>query len=634
MQRVPRRFMFVTVLLTGLTAVAASVWAQIADNQSGGLFGQGPGEEVVLVAAQFTAPADGQPGQLFVTATIKPGWHIYSITQPPGGPLATKIKLNDSASFRLLGEFQVSPAPVKKREPAFDNMIVESHDGRVVWSAPIEFASGVDPAALKIEGQLNVQPCDPNNCLPPRDFPFTAVLKPGVGQPGEGPYLQQPLTAGQQSDTPAFDPNTLQADDAQLKKTPLIAALAMGLVGGLILNLMPCVLPVIGLKVLSFVQQAGQSRREAFVLNVWYSLGLMSVFLLLAVLAVTLGMGWGQLFTYKEFNIALVAVVFAMALSLLGVWDIPIPGFVGSGKAVQLAEKEGAGGAFAKGVLTTILATPCSAPFLASALFWTASQPPAAAYAVFLSAGLGMASPYLLIGAFPELTSFLPKPGAWMDTFKQVMGFGLFIPVVWVLTFLPIPHVIPTVALLFALWFAVWLIGRIPVTASFNRKTVSWATAIAVVVVSWFFSFGWLAGEMEYRYERALQAHSGSQSKYWRAFTRAAMDEAIAAQDTVMVDFTADWCATCKTLEKLVLDTDETRGAIDAGGVATFLADWTHAEPEVTATLELLGSKQVPVLAIFPAGKPNPPLVLRGFYTQRMLLDALKKAGPSKGSAE
>jgi len=404
----------------------------------------------------------------------------------------------------------------------------------------------------------------------------------------------------------------------------------MGLVGGLILNLMPCVLPVIGLKVLSFVQQAGQSRREALLLNVWYSLGLMSVFVLLATLAVTLGMGWGQLFTYKEFNVALAAVVFAMGLSLLGVWDIPIPGFLGSGKAVHLAEKEGAAGAFSKGVLTTVLATPCSAPFLASALFWTANQPPAAAYAVFLAAGLGMASPYLLIGAFPELTSFLPKPGAWMETFKQVMGFGMFIPVVWILTFLPVPQVIPTVALLFALWFAVWLVGKTPVTASSNRKVGSWLGAVAVVVLAWYFSFGWLADEMEYRFDRAMHAQSGRQSDFWRPFSKTAVDEAIAAEKTVMVDFTADWCATCKTLEKFVLNTPEIHGAIDSAGVVPFLADWTHADPEVTESLEMLGSKQVPVLAIYPAGKPDAVIVLRGGYTQQTLLDALERAGPSR----
>ena len=172
-------------------------------------------------------------------------------------------------------------------------------------------------------------------------------------------------------------------------------------------------------------------------LNVWYSLGLLSVFVLLAVLAVTLGFGWGQLFSFKWFNIALAAIVFVMALSFLGVWEIPIPGFAGSGKAAQLASQEGAAGAFTKGALTTVMATPCGAPLLASAIAWSIAQPAPVTLTVFISAGLGMASPYLLIGAFPGLLRFIPKPGAWMETFKQVMAFVLLGTVVFILTFIP-----------------------------------------------------------------------------------------------------------------------------------------------------------------------------------------------------
>ena len=224
-----------------------------------------------------------------------------------------------------------------------------------------------------------------------------------------------------------------------------------GFVGGLLLNFMPCVLPVIGLKLLSFLEQAGHSRRHALALNIWFSLGLIFVFVVLATLAVTLGFGWGQQFSFNGFNIALAAVVFTMGLSFLGVWDVPIPGFIGRGKAAELGAKEGALGAFAKGVLTTLLATPCSAPFLAPALTWAVIQPPAKTYAVFVAVGLGMASPYLLVGAFPRLIAFLPKPGEWMDTFKQIMGFVLLATVVFILTFLAWPLVVPTVGFLFAL---------------------------------------------------------------------------------------------------------------------------------------------------------------------------------------
>ena len=242
----------------------------------------------------------------------------------------------------------------------------------------------------------------------------------------------------------------------------IMGAIFAGFLGGLIFNIMPCVLPVIGLKILSFVQQSGHNRRKAFMLNVWYSLGLLAVFFVLASLAVgPQHLGWGELFGKAWFTITLTAVVFVMALSFMGVWEVPLPTFLGSGKAGELAAQEGAVGAFFKGVLTTFLATPCGAPIFAPVLVWAAAQPPWLTYAVFLSAGLGMASPYLLVGAFPELLRFLPKPGAWMETFKTFMGFVLMGTVVYLLYVLKAEHVVPTVGLLFGLSFLCWWIGRI-----------------------------------------------------------------------------------------------------------------------------------------------------------------------------
>jgi len=376
------------------------------------------------------------------------------------------------------------------------------------------------------------------------------------------------------------------------------------------------------------------------VLNIWYSLGLLSVFVVLASLAVFLSLGWGQLFSFTGFNVALAAVVFTMGLSLLGVWEIPIPGLLGNGKANDLSRREGALGAFCKGVLTTILATPCSGPFLASALAWAVGQPPLKTYAVFLSVGIGMASPYLLIGVFPSLIRFLPKPGPWIHTFKQVMGFVLLGTVAYLLTLIPWVSIVPTVAFLFGLWAACWWIGRTPLTSNFGQKARAWFSAAAFAAVVWLVTFGWLAGVMAGRFERTLQtargdfengsAGQGEDQLQWRPFSRETFDELIAAQKTVIVDFTADWCMTCKTLEKFVLNTPRTCSAVRRNGAVTLRADWTHASPEVTEMLELLGSKQVPVIAIFPAGSAIHPILLRGGYTQEMLLSALDQAGPSK----
>ncbi len=218
----------------------------------------------------------------------------------------------------------------------------------MTWYAPIELAAGVDPSKVKIEGKVQVQACDANSCLPPTRIPFAAALGPGVALPSETASHTAGQTGGR-----TYTPLDLRI---------LAVQLASAFLGGLILNFMPCVLPVISLKILSFMEQAGQRRGRVFALNVWYSLGLLSVFMVLAALAASAGLAWGQQFTLPWFKVAMTALVFVMALSFLGVWEIPIPGFVGAGRANQLQTQEGPSGAFFKGVFTTILATPCSGP--------------------------------------------------------------------------------------------------------------------------------------------------------------------------------------------------------------------------------------------------------------------------------
>ncbi len=208
--------------LRGLAVAAAAVlavwttpfWARAAEDRPGGLtgfsgFGPG-GATVVALEAQFTRPTADQPARLLITATIKPGYHIYSITQAPGGPLATVIKLSPSQAYRLIGDFQSAPLPKKEIERVFNNLVVEKHYDRVIWHAPIELAPGADPAAVQIEGAVRIQACDSNTCLPPREFPFTARLGPGMELPESAPpesahppqappRPQQPLAARQAS---------------------------------------------------------------------------------------------------------------------------------------------------------------------------------------------------------------------------------------------------------------------------------------------------------------------------------------------------------------------------------------------------------------------------------------------------
>ncbi|OHB67007.1 MAG: hypothetical protein A2V70_01115 [Planctomycetes bacterium RBG_13_63_9] len=221
------------------------------------------------------------------------------------------------------------------------------------------------------------------------------------------------------------------------------------------------------------------------------------------------------------------------------------------------------------------------------------------------------------------------------------MGFVLLGTVVYIFTFIHWPYVVPTIGLLFALWGGCWWINRTPLTADLGAKLRAWLEAAAFVSVLWVLLFpgvdeiirgryspGGLYDVMASRYEHTVSEHELP----WEPFTRSTFEQLTAQQRTVLVDFTADWCPNCKTLEKYILNTEEVDGLVSRNAVVTLKADWTHRDPEVTQMLELLGGKQIPVVAIFPAGDPNRPMIFRGGYTRQMLLDALDKAGPSKRS--
>jgi thiol:disulfide interchange protein DsbD len=391
----------------------------------------------------------------------------------------------------------------------------------------------------------------------------------------------------------------------------LLRYLVLGFFGGMILNLMPCVLPVIGLKIMSFAQQAGESSSRILWLNICFVAGLVTVFMVLAALAAFAGWGWGAQFQRPEFAIVLALIVFVFALSFLGTWEIPIPGFVGSGKAAQAAQGEGPSGAFAKGVLTTLLATPCSGPLIVPTLAWAIPQSKPVIFAVFLAMGLGMGAPYLAIGLAPGLLKFLPKPGAWMETFKQVMGFVLLATVVWIFTFLDKDFFVPTLALLFAAWAACWWVGRVALTADLSDKLRAYLIGSVFTAVLGYMAFSTLGP-----------------GKHWEQFSTAKLAKLRSSNTTVFVDFTADWCVSCKVNEAAAVKTDRTQDFISAHGIQFLIADKTKPSPEIDALLVELGNtiKAVPFYAIFP-GDGRDPIVFNDVpLLEDTLIDRLEMA--------
>jgi thiol:disulfide interchange protein len=559
----------------------------------------------------YVSPRVGAAGgraTLVLIASPDPGWHVYALTEGGPKPLfsnPTVIGVRTPGGWTV-GPPKASLTPTIKPSGLEAEPMVRYHEQPVSWSMDLEIPSDVAPGTYELTGIIGYQTCS-EICDLPLGATFSVRL-PVARQAASG---QLPLTFAMASYQQAFDvaagtsfrsstatsTSTVTSTSADSSGAPggqaggrfaamsVPAILGLAFLAGLILNVMPCVLPVLGLKIMSFVQQAGESRLRIFGLNLWFSLGLLTVFWLLATIPVGLNLvgreanGWGAQFTYAPFNITLAAVVFVFALSFLGVWEIPIPGFVGSSKAMVLGEREGFGGAFSKGVLATVLATPCTGPFLGSALSWAIVQPPWLTYALFTSIGLGMASPYLLIGMFPSLIGLLPKPGAWMETLKQLMGFVLMGTVVWILYFLDESYTVRTLSLLLALGLACWWIGRTPLTALRRQKVWAWMGATGIVTFVALAAFVeahyvaptlgmllggglavWLIGSTPSHAGLATRARRWggaavvtvlaclfayfslvSAELPWEPFTRASLDEYRSQQYTVLVDFTADW---------------------------------------------------------------------------------------------
>jgi thiol:disulfide interchange protein DsbD len=689
-----RRLALLGVLIISLPTIAT---AQFEFPDFGGPGGGGFGskrEAEVTISAEFTPAEGSKPALVFVTAKIAPGYHVYAVDQGSlpdggGGPLPTTIALENGSSVKLTGIWQATTQPVTHvDQEIWTGLELREHEGMVTWFAPVHLPAGSDPAALVIKGIVEGQACNPQTCVPfgqsfeahqgigvplPANTTFTALAPQAatselVASETTSEIQSPAVSLAVPTSAAAYDLSRLNVETEQ--GGSLSYYLLLAFVGGLILNIMPCVLPVIGLKVMSFVQQAGQSRAQALALNCWYAAGIIVVFLILASLAVTLQIGWGGQFGSAGFNITLIAIVFAMALSLLGLWEIPIPGFVGSGAAINFAEREGPTAAFLKGVLTTILATPCTGPFMASALAWAVRQPMYVTFSVFGVLGLGMASPYLVIGAFPGLVKFLPKPGMWMETFKKVMGLVLLGTVVWLLTFIEPPLVVPTIALMVGIAAGCWWISQADITAPFEEKAKVWGTACLLIALSAYGSFGWLYRDvMLPRFERAIATYAqdaiskerleiaGDLNKIttlaekdgyvanliadaadegdqpWQPFSLAKLQRKVVEEGrTVLVDFTADWCLTCKTYEKLALKTEDVAKALNAGDVVTMVADYTRRPPMIEKTLRALKANGVPVIAIFPASDPYNPIIFRDGYTEQAILDALTEAAGGPGA--
>lgn len=383
----------------------------------------------------------------------------------------------------------------------------------------------------------------------------------------------------------------------------LSLALVFAFLGGLILNLMPCVLPVLSIKILGFVKQAGQDEKQVWHHSLSFTAGVLSAFWILALLLLTLRaggeqIGWGFHLQSPFVLLFLIFLFMTLSLNLLGLFEVGTS-LTGLG---NVGQKAGWAGSYLSGLLAVVIATPCTAPFMGAALGFGLTQSPFISFAVFTALGLGMALPYLILSVFPALLRFLPQPGPWMVRFKQVMGAVLLLTVLWLGWVLS--RQIPSAGFRLVLVsfvplvLAGWIYGRWAQKGA--RSVLRQAGIVGAFVLC---TFAILLASAGVRLANGVLSSSFSQAKpegVWENYSEERLDALLSEGSPVFIDFTAAWCLTCQVNKKVALHDSRVMDAFRKKGVALLRADWTSRDETITRALAGYGRSSIPVYVFYP----------------------------------
>lgn len=415
---------------------------------------------------------------------------------------------------------------------------------------------------------------------------------------------------------------TAMATTAPANPVTLISACVFAFLGGLILNLMPCVLPVLSLKILGLIKHS-KDRRMMLMHGVCFTVGVLVCFWILAAALIVLKaaghqVGWGFQFQSPYFVVFIAALLFVLSLNLFGLFEMGT--VLSSSSSVP---KKGYAGSFWGGVLATVVATPCTAPFMGTALGFAISQPAVTVFLVFTFLGLGMALPYLFLSAFPHYLKWIPKPGAWMSTLKVFLGFVLMGSVIWLIWVLGLQKGIHSVGLfmsgLLLISLGCWTIGLIQNEQATWRKILgtSFAFVTAVLLIA---TAAW----------GPVQTSGSSVSKeqggiLWQDFSQELVDDLLAQKKTVFIDFTAAWCLTCQVNDRLVFSDKQVQAAFKEFGVEAVKADWTNKDDAITRALDAYGKNSIPLYVLYHAGSDRPD-ILPELITPGLVIKKLRQA--------
>ncbi len=603
-----------------------------------------PEKASFVLSVDRTAYDPGSPAKVAALVSIEHGWHVNShkpsfeyliptvldLQLPPGWAAGTVVY--PAAKLKV---FSFEPKPLAV------------YDGDVVVLAEIKLPKGVAKGTYPVTAALRYQACNDSQCLPPvtSKAEIRVKVEPG-GKPQQSDLFSHAAAAAAAAPAVAAggggDPAPPAAPAEPVETSPakpagsLALTLLLALFGGLVLNAMPCVLPVLSLKLFGLVRSAGHGHAEVVRGTLATAAGILVSFLAMAAAAVAFraagtAVGWGVQFQHPGFVAFLAVLVVLFCLNLWGLFEIQLPY-----RLAQLGgagAREGVAGHFFSGLFATLMATPCSAPFLGSAVGFALAQTAPVIFAVFLALGLGMALPYLLVAAVPGVARFLPRPGTWMETVRGAMGFLLAGSAVWlfyVLSSQVAPEQLAAIQLgLLGIALFVWLRHR-STGSGRTLRGAAVAGVVAAIAVTLFAANG-DAGPRAAAQSAAASASGGAAGLIpWVAFDRARAESLARGGQLVFVDVTANWCFTCKVNERLVLDTPEVAQAFQEHGVVPMRADWTNRDNQIGAFLAEHGRFGIPFYLLYRPGRT--PHVFSELPTRDGLVAVVRAAAAGGGN--
>jgi thiol:disulfide interchange protein DsbD len=550
----------------------------------------------------------GQPFDVGLWLKMDAGWHTYG-REPGEAGMPTEV------TWDLPPGFSAGPLQwPKDSEFATGPIVSRGYEHEVLLITTITSpATAALGSTIPIRARASWLACS-DQCMPGSadlalDLPTTAT--PSAADAAVTALFARTRQAAIDASAPAA------------AATSLLGLLLPAFIGGLILNLMPCVFPVLGIKIMGFVHQSGADRRKVTMHGLVFAAGVLLSFWLLAgaLLALRAGgehLGWGFQLQSPVFVFALTAFLLVFGLNMSGVFEF---GLAATSVGSSLQTKSGYAGSFFTGVLVTVVSTPCAAPFLAPALGAALAMPALQSFVLFTVIATGLALPYLILSLFPNLVKALPRPGAWMETFKQVMAFPLYATVaflVWVLAGqIDADALFAALLSLVLVALGVWAYGRWGQLGSTPARRRLGAGFAALA----------LAGGLALGLPR-----SGGGAIAWRAWSPELVEDLRAHGKVVYVDFTARWCATCKMNKLAVFSSDEVARAFAERGVVAVRADWTNRDPAITAALARFGRSAVPFNLVYGPGARD-PIVLPEVLTPDAVLGAIDRASSPTVSA-